>query len=137
MKNKTVLAFGTFDGVHPGHEHFLHEAKELGDRLVVVIALDETVIKVKGHAPKFSQNQRLAQVQAVADVDQAVLGYPGDKYKIVEEVHPDLIALGYDQSAFIEGLKPALAERHVDAEIVRLNAFHPQKYKSSLLNQES
>ena len=41
------MAFGTFDLLHPGHEHFLKQAKRYGD-LIVVIARDNTVLKVKG-----------------------------------------------------------------------------------------
>ena len=47
---KTVLAFGTFDVLHPGHIHYLKKAKGLGDRLVVIVSRDDSVrlIKKKG-----------------------------------------------------------------------------------------
>ena len=47
-----VLAFGTFDILHPGHDHYLQEARKLGDELWVVVALDETVRQGKGRLPK-------------------------------------------------------------------------------------
>jgi len=43
-----VLAFGTFDILHPGHEFYLKEAKKHGDILDVVVARDSTVEKIKG-----------------------------------------------------------------------------------------
>jgi len=43
----TVLAFGTFDILHKGHEFLLSKAKSFGERLVVVIARDVTVEKFK------------------------------------------------------------------------------------------
>ena len=45
---KTVMAFGTFDLMHPGHEYFLRQAKKRGDYLIAVIARDSTVKKLKG-----------------------------------------------------------------------------------------
>ena len=40
---KKVMCFGTFDGVHKGHEYYLHEARKLGDYIVVVVALEDVV----------------------------------------------------------------------------------------------
>lgn len=130
---KRVVITGTFDGIHPGHEFFLREAKKLGDWLGVVIALDETVKKIKGHAPDKSQTIRQMEVESLRIADVVTLGYPGDKYKIIEELNPDIIALGYDQQAFTEGLKESLQRRGMQVDIVRIGAFHPEKYKSSLL----
>lgn len=44
---KIVMAFGTFDVFHPGHEYYLTQAKKYGDILIVVVARDKTVEKVK------------------------------------------------------------------------------------------
>ena len=48
---RRVVAFGTFDGIHPGHEHYLREARMHGDHLRVGIARDETGRQVNGQAP--------------------------------------------------------------------------------------
>ena len=42
-----VVATGVFDIIHSGHAHFLNAAKENGDELVVIIANDDTVRKMK------------------------------------------------------------------------------------------
>lgn len=128
-----VLAFGTFDKLHPGHKHFLEEAKSHGDSLTVVIALDETVRKVKGKYPVESQDVRRENVARQPVVDEAVLGSAGDKLAIVERISPDIICLGYDQQSFTDNLQKRLAERGLTVSIVRAHAFHPEKYKSSLL----
>ena len=47
-KQKKVMTFGTFDGVHQGHENLLTQAKKLGNELIVVVAQDATVLKLKG-----------------------------------------------------------------------------------------
>ena len=44
----TVMAFGTFDVLHPGHHFYLEQARKLGDNLVVVVARDANVKKLKG-----------------------------------------------------------------------------------------
>jgi FAD synthetase len=47
MKKKVVMTFGTFDVFHPGHRFYLTEARKLGGRLIVIVALDSTVEKIK------------------------------------------------------------------------------------------
>jgi len=127
-----VLVFGTFDIFHPGHEYFLKEAKKHGDELVVVVARDSTVKQVKGKLPRHDENYRLNIIQKLDYVDKAVLGYETtDKYRIVEEIKPDTICLGYDQSAFVDGLEKKLQELELKTEIIRLDAYKPHIHKSS------
>lgn len=90
------MATGVFDLLHPGHVSFLREAKRLGDELVVVVARDSTARRFK-HAPITSESSRIELVAALKPVDRAVLGHEGDIYEILEEIRPDVIALGYDQ----------------------------------------
>ncbi len=125
---KTVLAFGTYDKLHPGHQFFLAEAKKYGDRLVVVVARDKNVELVKGKLPRDPEQLRLANVQAVAVVDSARLGYEdySKKEQIISEIQPDVICLGYDQA-------PKFRSPDPNIEVIRLPAFHPELYKSSLL----
>ncbi|MBN2142890.1 FAD synthase [Candidatus Woesearchaeota archaeon] len=126
-----VLVFGTFDNFHKGHEFFLAEAKKLGTELHVVIARDETVERIKGKPPRNDHHKRRERVQAFEHVDVAVLGNKGDVYKIIEDIRPDLIVLGYDQNHFTERLEEELKKRGIAAKIVRLGSFEPEKYKSS------
>ncbi|WKZ29283.1 MAG: adenylyltransferase/cytidyltransferase family protein [Patescibacteria group bacterium] len=127
-----AIAFGTFDGFHPGHKFYLDAAASHGD-LTVVVARDATVEKVKGRAPRRNEDARLADL--IAAGYNAILGSTGDKYAILSEMKPDVICLGYDQEAFTEKLPVVLAERGLKAEIIRLSAFQPETYKSSLLNR--
>lgn len=131
----TVLCFGTFDGLHPGHEDYFRQAKAYGDKLVVIVARDETVHIVKGHLPDQSQYERLRAVEAHPLVSEAYIGLPGDKYKIVEEVKPDVIVLGYDQQAFTEDLEEVLQSRGLACKVVRAEPFQPDIYKTSKLRQ--
>lgn len=132
---KKVLVFGSFDVLHPGHFNFFKQAKALGDYLIVAVALDSTVTEVKDHTTAYDQNQRLEQVRRCTDVDLALHGYYDDKYRVIQEIQPDIIALGYDQNAFVDQLQHELDKRGINSKIVRLKPFHPEKFKSSLLKK--
>ena len=124
-----VIAFGAFDVLHEGHEHFLCEARALGDCLVVIVARDSTIRRIKSEAPWQSESKRLARVRALDCVDKAILGGEGDKHEIIRNVKPDVIALGYDQEANEEALKSF-------GRVVRLDAFKPNAFKSSIIKKE-
>lgn len=132
---KTVMAFGTFDLFHAGHENYLRQAKELGDQLIVIIARDETVKKIKGRAPVNNEHERMKKVKASGIADKVVLGYKDDKYKVLKKFRPDVIALGYDQFVFTQRLEKTLIDMKLNANIVRLMPYFPQIYKSSLLKK--
>lgn len=91
-----VMASGVFDLLHPGHLYFLENAKKLGDELVVVVARDRTAARLK-RPPVLPEELRREMVEALKPVDKAVLGSLTDIYHTVEELKPDVIALGYDQ----------------------------------------
>ncbi len=131
---KKVIAFGTFDIFHKGHEYFLQEAKRLGDKLVVVVARDKTVEEVKGEKPHNDEEKRLSVVQKEEYVDKAVLGSEGeDKMKVVEDENPDIVCIGYDQNSFTEHLHKRFRENKF--KIVKIGPFQPEKYKSSILKK--
>lgn len=131
-----VIIFGTFDLLHKGHENFFEQAKKYGDELVVVVARDVNVRKVKRRAPVFGENDRLAQVRAHPLVDQAVLGHEhDDRYQIVRELKPDMICIGYDQRVPRE-FEQGLLDRGITAKIVRLKAYFPEKYKTTKLRKK-
>lgn len=134
-KQKKILTFGTFDGLHPGHRAFLEQAKKLGTELVTVVAQDEVVEQLKGHAPKNKLSERIAQVETLNLADQVI---PGDleqgSYEIVSSENPQIIALGYDQNELKYNLTKWLAEQGREIKIVSLEPFQPNQYKSSLLN---
>ncbi len=118
----TVMATGTFDILHMGHIYFLKEAKKLGDRLVVVVACDKTVHRLK-HEPVTSEKMRLSLIKELRMVDKAVLGKEDDMFDVVEEINPDVIALGYDQIHNEKSLKTEITKRNITAKIVRLPKY--------------
>ncbi len=116
------MATGTFDLLHLGHIYYLKEAKKLGDVLVVVVARDTTVRKLK-HEPVTPQEIRLKLIKELKVVDEAYLGNEQDMYAIVEEIKPDVIALGYDQIHDEKSIQKELKKRNIPAKVVRLPKY--------------
>lgn len=120
MAAKRVVATGVFDLLHPGHLHFLARARELGDELVVVVAHDDTARRLK-RPPVVPAAQRAEMVAQLKPVDRAVVGRDGDMLAVVEELHPQVIALGHDQRLFEPAaLEAKLAERGLTVHVERL-----------------
>jgi len=117
-----IMATGTFDLLHMGHIYYLKEAKKLGDKLVVVVARDSTVRKLK-HEPVTPEEMRIGIVRELKIVDEAVLGYEDDMYAVVKEIKPDIIALGYDQIHDEKKIENELKKRNLDAQVVRLPKY--------------
>jgi len=117
---KKVLATGTFEFLHPGHIHYLREAKKLGDELIVLVARDSMI----RHKPKpiIPEKQRLEMVSALKLVDKAVLGSDEDMYEPLYELRPDIVALGYDQLFNEEELKREFKKRNLNIEVVRIKS---------------
>ena len=105
--------------MHCGHLHFLQKARELGDELVVVVATDKRVKELK-HEPITPQEMRAELVGGLKPVDRAIVGREGDMFKVVEELKPDIIVLGYDQDHEPEQVRKALKDRGLDIQVVRL-----------------
>jgi len=131
------MAFGTFDILHAGHEHFLKKAKSFGDQLIVVVARDRTVKKIKGENPLNNEKKRAKAIREKGLADKVILGHFDDKYKNIRKHRPDTIVLGYDQMVFTQKLNKLLIDNNLNTTIERLEAFYPQVYKSSLLKQEN
>ena len=127
------MASGTFDIIHPGHGLYLEKAKELGGEnaeLVVVVAKDSTVKKRK-RIPIINEKQRLEMVKYLKPVDEAYLGHDGDMFKIVEEIKPDIIAIGADQDFDLDKLRKSLKDRNLNIEAKKVKSYHKADLDSS------
>ena len=134
-KPKVVLASGVFDLLHIGHVRFLEDAKRAGGanaKLVVIIAKDTTVERIKGRKPIMSEDQRLALVESLKVVDEAVMGYEGlDIGEVIDKIKPDVIALGWDQEEMENQVK-AYAKSHKEAiKVVRIGKYAQNALDSS------
>jgi FAD synthetase len=124
-----VVATGTFDILHPGHVLYLSEAGNLGDELYVIVARDST-IKHK-RKPLLPEEQRIYMVRALKCVDHAILGSEEDMFKPIQEIDPDIIALGFNQHWDKAELEKQLKERGLKARVVRIEKCDPSPYASS------
>ena len=118
-----VMATGTFDILHLGHIYYLKESKKLGDKLVVVVATDKTVRRLK-HEPVNPEEIRLKLIKELKIVDEVYLGHEDDIYEIVNEIKPDIISLGFDQIHDKERIQNELNKRKIKAKIVRLEKYN-------------
>lgn len=129
-----VVCAGTFDYLHPGHVDYLRQASALGDELIVIIARDRTVERIKGKRPEQDERLRMENVESTGIPDKVILGnLDRDLFSILDELAPDVIALGYDQRVSEEDIK----RRVPLCRVIRLRPFHPDKYKSSFFRQGS
>jgi FAD synthetase len=134
-RKKLVLASGVFDLLHLGHVRFLEEAKKAGGEgaeLIVVVARDSTVEKTKGRKPIMSERERCLLVASLRVVDRAVLGYEKfDVGEVVEDIKPDVIALGYDQQEMIKQVLDYVKEHGSNVKVVRIGKFEENTLDSS------
>lgn len=125
---------GSFDILHCGHLVYLESAKKLGDYLVVIVARNSNIKKIKGREPVFDEETRREMVGSLKMVDKAVIGHRGDIYKILKEIRPDIIALGYDQKVNIDLLKKKLNKFGLKTRIVRIKkSIDGKRFKSSIV----
>lgn len=126
---RRVVATGTFDLLHPGHIYYLEESKKLGDELWVIVARDMNV----KHKPRpiIPEEQRLAMIASLRPVDHAILGDKTDMFLPIEEIHPDVITIGFNQLFNEEKLRTQLTARNLTPEIVRIGKFADSELCSS------
>ncbi len=132
---KKIVVFGTFDPLHPGHEFLFREARKMGDYLLVVVARDATISIEKQRQHHMGEQERLQAVQKNPYVDEAVLGDEDPtSYTLLKNLEFDVLALGYDQRPSDEEVWAILGTiGKPNVKMVRLPAYKPEQYKSSLM----
>jgi FAD synthetase len=136
------MVFGTFDILHKGHLDFFRQALKLAKNpyLIVSVARDVNVKKIKGHPPEADESERVWGVRKMlGEVNikaKVVMGAKTHYIGHILKIRPDIIALGYDQKAYTKGLAKALKERGLNVKVRRMKAFQPNKYKTSLYKRK-
>lgn len=134
-----IVVFGTFDMVHAGHEDLFRQARAQAPEpyLIVSIATDKNVERIKGKKPRHSQDERREAVAADPLVDEAVIGDEDGYISHIAELRPDIIALGYDQEGeYVDSLENDLTKAGIGAKVTRLRAFEPDRFKTSKLHDQ-
>ncbi|MBP9711969.1 MAG: FAD synthase [Candidatus Pacebacteria bacterium] len=132
---KKIMVFGTFDGLHPGHINFFRQAKRLatGSVLVVSIARDSNVRKIKKYTPIHPESDRMKIVIESGLADRVILGGVRNHLTHILKERPDIIALGYDQVEYVKNIKTELAKMGLKVKIVRLKPYKEKVYKNKFI----
>jgi len=78
MSITVVAASGYFDPLHYGHVEYLQKAKDLGDRLVVIVNSDKQAQLKKGKS-FMPAAERVKLVRSLACVDAAIESMDEDR----------------------------------------------------------
>ncbi len=127
---------GTFDNFHVGHQWLIAQALDASDNgeIVIIVARDKTVERIKGRIPRNNELSRLEMIQRFVSFEpeksniEVRLGRAdADFMKTMEEELSDILLLGYDQK-----VDPVLFEVRFPRLIVRRSvAYKPEIFKSS------
>ena len=96
-RQKIVFTNGCFDVLHYGHVHYLAQARQLGDLLVVGLNSDASVRRLKGESRPVNPEQARAFVLAALEmVDYVCLFVEDTPYELIAAVKPDVLVKGGD-----------------------------------------
>jgi D-glycero-beta-D-manno-heptose 1-phosphate adenylyltransferase len=96
---RIVFTNGCFDILHYGHIHYLSQARDLGDRLVVGLNSGASVSRLKGPGrPINDELTRQHLLAALLMVDAVVVFDQDTPYELIGQVEPDILVKGGDWS---------------------------------------
>lgn len=93
-----VAVSGYFDPLHKGHVEYLKLAKQLGDKLIVILNNNKQAELKKGKAFMSTEEKKII-LEALRDVDEVFVSIDEDATvcKSLEAVKPDIFAKGGDR----------------------------------------
>ncbi len=94
---RIVFTNGCFDLLHYGHLHYLSEARDLADRLVVGLNSAASVRRLKGpHRPINDELTRTHLLAALEVVDAVVIFEDDTPIELIKIVQPEILVKGGD-----------------------------------------
>jgi D-beta-D-heptose 7-phosphate kinase/D-beta-D-heptose 1-phosphate adenosyltransferase len=108
---KIVMTNGCFDILHAGHVSYLHNASQLGDKLIVAVNSDQSVRGLKGPGrPVNNVNRRMSVLAGLASVYWVVEFTEKTPERLISELLPDVLVKGGDYNvADIAGGRQVIA----------------------------
>lgn len=109
---KIVLTNGCFDILHPGHISYLRQARDLGDRLILLVNSDDSVRRLKGpERPVHDLEYRMQMLAALECVDWVAAFDADTPQEMIAKILPDILVKGGDYRDITEiaGHKEVLA----------------------------
>ncbi|MFA6177903.1 MAG: adenylyltransferase/cytidyltransferase family protein [Candidatus Paceibacterota bacterium] len=138
QRRERIMVFGTFDDLHLGHFNFFKQAKNIAKNsyLIVSIGRDKNVKKIKGEYPLKNERERMILVKKSKLADKVVLAGKEKYLPHILKEKIDMIALGYDQKAYVQELKKDLKNKGLSIKIVRLKPYKEKIYKNHLIKMK-
>jgi rfaE bifunctional protein nucleotidyltransferase chain/domain len=101
QEDKTIVTTnGSFDILHSAHANLLHQAKQEGDILIVLLNSDSSIKKNKGPTrPVIPQDERAKMLSALESTDYIIIFEEDTPLKLLELIKPDKHVKG---GSFIE-----------------------------------
>lgn len=98
---RIVAASGYMNPCHKGHIEYLERAKQLGDKLIVIVNNDFQV-KLKGSKEFMDEEERLLIIRSLRCVDMAILAVDRDPTvcETLKIVRPHIFAKGGDRYTY-------------------------------------
>ena len=94
-----VFTNGCFDIVHLGHIDYLEKARNLGDKLMVGLNTDASVLRLKGPTrPVVNEYARARMIASLAFVDAVTYFDEDTPYELIRQIVPDILVKGNDYS---------------------------------------
>jgi rfaE bifunctional protein nucleotidyltransferase chain/domain len=94
---RIVFTNGCFDILHYGHLHYLAEARDLGERLVIGLNSGDSVRRLKGPARPINDDATRAHLLAALEVVDAVVFFDEDTpLELIKTAMPDVLVKGGD-----------------------------------------
>jgi D-beta-D-heptose 7-phosphate kinase / D-beta-D-heptose 1-phosphate adenosyltransferase len=95
--DRVVMTNGCFDILHAGHVHYLEQAKQHGDLLIVAVNDDASVKQLKGAGrPVNSLEKRMVVLSGLGAVDWVVAFSEDTPERLIKAVTPDVLVKGGD-----------------------------------------
>ena len=109
---RIVFTNGCFDLLHYGHLHYLSDARDLADRLVVGLNSSASVRRLKGPTRPINDELTRTHLLAALEVVDAVVVFDQDTpFELIQLIQPDILVKGGDwQPAQIVGSDLVLAQ---------------------------
>lgn len=129
------MVFGVFDLLHPGHLYLLYHARLRDRELVVVVARDVAVKRLKGVCPNWNERRRMGAVKATGLAAKVVLGDTKEgSYAILKKYKPDMICLGYDQARLKKDLARKMGRGREGNRLRKIPLYTLKPYKADVFH---
>ncbi|MBL7773249.1 MAG: D-glycero-beta-D-manno-heptose 1-phosphate adenylyltransferase [Chitinophagaceae bacterium] len=97
LSKKVVFTNGCFDLIHRGHNTFLLEAAEFGNRLIVAVNSDSSVKRLKGETrPIVDELSRAFNLACHTYIDAVIIFEEDTPENLLHTLQPDVLVKGGD-----------------------------------------